>query len=405
MTTFNIIRLFLEVTQNTPERMAVVDQNGERKTSYGQLETMARKISSYITSKNLPESSFIPILLPAGVEYLAAELGIWMAGHAIVPLSRMFSPERINYIVKECEAVFVLDETELEKAMSHSPAIQNIEFNPKETCAMYYTSGSTGNPKGILHTYESLDFSVGIQGESFGCLPDDVFGSGAPFYFVASTFYFSFLKIGAIVHIFPDEVRKDVKMMEAYIEQNKITTSFISPSVLMNFQLQSDVLRTIWTGSERVGEINQGSYKIINTYGLTETAGPITFFELDKACDNVPIGKPGRGVKVHILDEDGNAVDVGNAGEICLEGIFTKGYYKMPEASECLYRGNVLHTGDIGMIREDGNLVYLNRNDWMVKINGQRVEPGEIEQAIKHIDGITNALVKGFTNDLAHIAA
>lgn len=400
MTTFNIIRLFLEVTQNTPERMAVIDQNGERKTSYGQLETMARKISSYITSKNLPESSFIPILLPAGVEYLAAELGIWMAGHAIVPLSRMFSPERINYIVKDCEAVFVLDETELEKAMSHSPAIQNIEFDPKETCAMYYTSGSTGNPKGILHTYESLDFSVGIQGESFGCLPDDVFGSGAPFYFVASTFYFSFLKIGAIVHIFPDEVRKDVKMMEAYIEQNKITTSFISPSVLMNFQLQSDVLRTIWTGSERVGEINQGSYKIINTYGLTETAGPITFFELDKACDNVPIGKPGRGVKVHILDEDGNAVGVGNAGEICLEGIFTKGYYKMPEASECLYRGNVLHTGDIGMIREDGNLVYLNRNDWMVKINGQRVEPGEIEQAIKHIAGITNALVKGFTDDL-----
>lgn len=400
MTTFNIIKSFTEAAQNSPEKIAVIDQNGDRETSYSQLEAMSRKIACYIISKNLPKSTLIPIILPAGLEYLAAELGVWMAGYAIVPISRAFSSERINYIIEECQATFVLNETEIEKAMVHDSSLRSVvEIDPTSDCAIFYTSGTTANPKGIMHTFESIDFTIGIQGKIFEAQATDIFVCGSPFYFVASLFYYSFLNIGATVHIYSEEVRKDVRLMEQYIKQHEITITFISPSALTNFHLESDKLRTVMTGSERLSAVEPGSYKLINLYGLTETAGPIMFFEVDKAYDNTPIGKPGTGVVVHILDATGSPVANGEPGEICMEGVFTKGYYKMEEATKQLYRGNVLHTGDIGMIREDGNVVYLNRNDWMVKINGQRVEPGEIEQAIKRIESIENAVVKGFVND------
>jgi amino acid adenylation domain-containing protein len=97
------------------------------------------------------------------------------------------------------------------------------------------------------------------------------------------------------------------------------------------------------------------------------------------------------------LDTDGKPVAQGEEGELCVRGPFASGYYKEPELTENLFRGGWLHTGDIVSQLPDGNVIYVNRKDWMVKINGQRVEPGEVEAAIKQVDGVKNAIVKGFT--------
>lgn len=106
-------------------------------------------------------------------------------------------------------------------------------------------------------------------------------------------------------------------------------------------------------------------------------------------------------MEIRLLDEDGNAVPKGAEGEICLLGHFADGYLNMPEATAAAFirqpDGTVLlHTGDIGVLDENSNLVYLNRKDWMVKINGQRVETQEIENLLKKIDGVTNAAVQAF---------
>lgn len=126
--------------------------------------------------------------------------------------------------------------------------------------------------------------------------------------------------------------------------------------------------------------------------------------------DNAPIGKPIGEVCAYVLDENGNEAD---EGELCFAGYFADEYLHLPEQSAKVFTKNpfdtkdgferLLHTGDIVKRREDGNLIYLNRRDWMVKINGQRVEPGEIEAVIKNCEGIADAAIKGFKNDFGQV--
>ena len=125
-------------------------------------------------------------------------------------------------------------------------------------------------------------------------------------------------------------------------------------------------------------------------------------FDIDKAYDNTPIGKPTMDhLEYKILDDDLNEVPSGEEGELCLRGLLSPGYYKDPERTSALWRGGWLHTGDIVRQLSDGNVVYVNRKDWMVKINGQRVEPGETEAALRRIAGIRDAAVKAIMSSVS----
>lgn len=396
----NIIRSYQEMVRQHPDRIAMVDNSGERRTTYGELDVIARKTVTYLQSRALPAHSFIPIMMPSCMEYMAVELGVWMAGHAIVPLGDNFPEARVDYIREHCEAPLVISAETLQEIL-RCEAFQGetVSRKPEEVAALFYTSGSTGNPKGIIHTFASIEFSMNCQIETSLFRPDDVFGTGAPYYFVAVLFIYNCLHLGATVHLYPPAVRTDVHALEAYLSEEKITSCFISPSVLANYKNKDHALRAVITGSERLAGIAPDGYELWNSYGLTETGACVVFYKLDKMYDNTPIGKPSTGVEVCIMDDDGNQLQPGEEGEICMKGIFTPCYFKEPEKTDALWRGGWLHTGDLGRQLPDGNYIYVNRKDWMVKINGQRVEPGEIEAVMKQIPGIDNAIVKGFVSD------
>lgn len=141
----------------------------------------------------------------------------------------------------------------------------------------------------------------------------------------------------------------------------------------------------------------------MNAYGMTETASLATCFMVDRAYDNTPIGKPVDDLKLYLLNDAGERCD---EGEICLAGHRGRGYLNLPEQTARTFTPNpfsdidgfdtLIHTGDLGRLLPDGNLVYVNRKDWMIKINGQRVEPGEIEAAVRRLPGIGDAVVKDF---------
>ncbi|MBQ9594792.1 MAG: AMP-binding protein, partial [Synergistaceae bacterium] len=132
-------------------------------------------------------------------------------------------------------------------------------------------------------------------------------------------------------------------------------------------------------------------------------AGCLTSFIVDRAYDNTPIGKTNGGLAVYLLNDEGKPC---NEGEICFAGHLGRCYLNLPELSAKVFAPNpfrsqdgfdiLLHTGDIGKRLPDGNILYLNRRDWMIKINGQRVEPGEIEAEIRRLDDISDAAVKDF---------
>ena len=164
-------------------------------------------------------------------------------------------------------------------------------------------------------------------------------------------------------------------------------------------------MKRVFTGSERLSGVYSDRFEIINGYGMSETLAAAVSFTVDRKYDNTPIGRPLQGVELFLLDEDGHAVPDGTEGEICLKGRFADGYLNQPEATAAAFipqaDGTVLlHTGDIGALNENGDLVYVNRKDWMVMINGQRVETREVEKLLTEIYGVTNAAVQAFDDPM-----
>ena len=388
-----------ESIEKYSDNTAIVDNQG-RKTTYGQLGSMARHIAAGIEKMNLPLNSFIPVILPYSMEYVAAELGVWMAGHALVPMGENFPPERIRHIKENSDATFVLDNNMFEKLLSTPEEYDNRQSIDLEANAlMIYTSGSTGEPKGILHSFKSLGY-----GNKYGShepfTPDQKWGVSAPFYFIANIAILSnVLKGGGEIHLYDKETIFDVNKMADYIADNGITHTFISPSVLPNFHNHSKSLKALFTGSEKLsGEASREGYTLYNSYGMSEMHGVFLPFRVDRPYDSTPIGHidPRSPFEYMLVDNDDKPVAKGDEGELIVKGQFTKGYYKDPEKTAKLYKNGWLHTGDIMKELPDGNLLYINRKDWMVKINGQRVEPGEVEAVIRKTEGIKMAVVKGF---------
>lgn len=163
-------------------------------------------------------------------------------------------------------------------------------------------------------------------------------------------------------------------------------------------------MKKVATGSERVSMLAGDGYELYNCYGSSETAATALSYRVEEPMENTPIGKPLEGLEFFLLDEDGKEVADGEEGEICIKGILAESYLNLEEQSAKTFirqeDGSVLlHTGDIGRRTPDGNYVYVNRRDWMVKINGQRVETGEIELRISSMPEVESAVVKAFEDE------
>ena len=399
-----ILRL-LDSFKKNEDKIAVVDQNGQRQTTYKELFTMACRVAGYLQQKNYHPHSFIGICLPTSMEYVAAEIGIWLAGHAIVPMGDKYPKDRINYIMHHCESPLLIDDDVIQAMMNTEPTDNYVQPNEDDINALYYTSGSTGTPKGVLHNFRSLSRPIPL--EKYLAEQDlYIMGATMPFFFIASRTIFCIFFRGGRVYLVEPEIVKDIHQLEDYLALHHIEFTFLPPSVLANFQSKSSDLKLVMSAAERMTNIYFKDFKLINHYGLTETCGAGASFVVDKPYETTPIGKPGSHVEYCIMDQYGNKVPQGEEGEFCLKGNLTVGYYKDPESTAELYKYGWLHTGDIVRELPDRNLIYVERKDWMVKINGQRVEPGEVEAVMKQIDGVKNAIVKGVTtNDRQFLCA
>ena len=390
------LKLICEAPEKFADLPAVVDHDGERVTDYKTLGDLMFRTASWVHEKHFNARMFIPVRFEASMEFAACVCGVWLAGHVAVPMGKSFPEERVKYICMNCDAPLVIDDTVLDEIKSTE--ILDISAFPgsddKDEAFLLYTSGSTGMPKGIIHTFGTLlDNQKMGSAKMYGAgMP---WALGAPFYFVASVVVYKILTYGGCIHLMDETTMRDVRKLEDYYEKHQIAIGFISPSVLTNFHSRSESLKIVMTGSEKLtGQCGKEGYRLINNYGMSETLGTIAHFQVDKPYEMTPVGKVNEGTEWALLDDDMNPVPDGEEGELCVKGNFTPGYFKNPEATKKLYRGGWLHTGDILKILPDGNLVYVNRKDWMVKINGQRVEPGEIENVLRMQDGVENAVVK-----------
>ena len=382
--------------------------------SYGEVSAKACKLYNKLKNSGVPDGSVVAILMERGYDYIIAMMTCFLYGYPVVPLDLEYPKERIDTIIEASKAEFVITKEKFQDAFdaaaepSDASDIYERKFVPSESdVAIYiFTSGSTGKPKGVILDQKCVYGAVHMLLDVSHLKPGDVWASGARFTFIAGIEeILQGFSYGASIVIAPDTAMRDPAILSDFCLKNDITGTFISPRILRYFVNKSEKLKVVFCGSERVSNIAPQNYRLINAYGQSETCGLATFFEVDKAYENTPIGKPAEGAAAYVLDEDGNEAE---EGELCLSGHFFSGYLGLPEQTAKVITENpfkdidgnerMVHTGDIVRRLPDGNLLYLNRKDWMIKINGQRVEPGEIENVIKKSDGVKDAAVKDFTN-------
>ncbi|MDL2253821.1 amino acid adenylation domain-containing protein [Ruminococcaceae bacterium OttesenSCG-928-I18] len=401
----NFLEKFAQAVHENPERTAVVFT--QERLSYAQLDARSDAVASALCKRGIGRDDIVPILLQRGVGAVVSMVGVLKAGAAFCIVNPEYPKERIAFIRKDTSAKCVLDEDLLLRAADRE------RFTPprrrdEDLAIVVYTSGSTGKPKGVLNTWKAL--TLALQENETKILPQDVYLSIAPFSFVAGAVeVLTLLCRGVPLHIATEDLRRDVDRMIAYIRQNKITCSFLPPQILPMFLAKEDgLLRLIFTGSEKLRRVYSEKSTIYNVYGASETCSGVCRFRVDRPYDSTPIGSPGRGSRVYLLDDALKEVPRGELGEICLCGQVAKGYLNLPELTEQRFVKNpfatgeddavLYRTGDLGRMREDGVLEYVQRKDWMIKVRGFRVEPGEIEAAIVTRSAATAAAATGFIN-------
>ncbi len=409
------IKRFETNVRDHRDKTAMTDPAAGVSFTYGELDVLAGKLAAKLKAGGVAKGDVIAVVLPHGIDFAASMLAGMKLGAAFAPLNVSYPPDRLEYIYNDCKANAVITQDYLKDLNEYTPVDGTAPVTPDDEAFLIYTSGSTGNPKGVLIDHRTLLDSTDRTIKFAGLNGEDVVGLGAPFFFIAGTlFLFCGLALGSVNVLAPVSAMRDPSELSKVLAQYHVTFIFISPKMLRFFKPSPDSsLRLVITAGERLSGIYSDDFQIINAYGLSESCASALGFYLDKAYNNTPIGRPIGDIKAYILDEEGNEA---KEGELCLTGHVARCYLNHPEESAKTFIPNpfrekdghdvMLKTGDLVRVLPDGNFVFLNRKDWMVKINGQRVEPGEIEAQLRRIPGIKDAAVKDFTDDSsAYLAA
>ena len=393
-----------EIVNKNPSAPFLTEELTDISYSRGQVEELSGRVYSWLSGKGIGTEDFVLIRLPRDARPFIAMLGVWKAGAAFTVVEDTYAPERIEAIRKDCGCRLVIDEAAWAEILTTKPLPGFHRANDSDACFAIYTSGSTGKPKGVLQEYGKIKLNHASLERHPGDLINETtcMAQAAPLNFIAAVkIFLNALYSGMHMVILTTEtVRNPVKLNEQF-NRHQINLAFLSPSILrVMSEGVATSLKTLVTGSEAANGVWFEGVRLINNYGMSEAGFHVAQFEIDRKYDVTPIGKPVfEDICIRLLDEADQEVPDGEAGEICFDNPFFRGYINLPEETAHVLRNGVFHSGDIGKRLPDGNIVVTGRMKTMVKINGNRVEPGEIEAAMRRIPGIRDAAVRDFEGD------
>ena len=399
-----IINILQEYTAQAPNAAILYDEVHTKGITYSQLDNMSGSIYAWLKNNGIGKEDFVLINLPRGVQPVIAMVGIWKTGAAWALVEDTYAPERINYIRQDCGCKVEISGANWDEILRTEP-LSGFE-DPDEHDAAYaiYTSGTTGNPKGVLHEYGNLMRaidSIRIDGKCpFN--ENDKLATLAPMNFVATV-----IVILAALNVFCGKnyivsystIKNSAALAKFFITK-RITITFLTPSYVRKLGNQTGpFLRMLFVGSEPANNLYNKNLDLINVYAASESGFAVGFFKIDKPYETCPIGQPQVETKIYLRDESGNDVADGETGELCFENPYVRGYINLPEETAKHFIDGFYLTGDLARRDENGNLILLGRNTDMIKINGNRIEPAEIEAAIKQVLGIDWVAARGFEDN------
>jgi amino acid adenylation domain-containing protein len=427
-----IDRLFEEQAGQIPDNIAVVaplqEINGTYRTyrtyvSYRQLNRDSGRLEQWLRQRGIQEGDIVALKMERSIEMPVAILGILKAGGAYLPIDTEYPQERISYILADSAAAMLLTTVSTLPPADKRESHPHLRPEPAASLAyIIYTSGTSGNPKGVLVEHRSVVRLLFNRDFRFEFSSSDRWTMFHSYNFDFSVWemYGALLYGGKLMIISRGTARDTGKFLEI-LKKEKITVLNQTPSAfyrLSRQELKSGdrqlTLRYVIFGGEALAPAQLKEWyqayprvKLINMYGITETTVHVTYKEIgpdEIRADVSNIGRPIPTLQLYVLDRYLNPVPEGVAGELYVGGTgVARGYLNRPELSAerfikipqeyRSYRTYIYSTGDRVRIIPGRELEYLGRLDSQVKIRGYRVELAEIENRLVQHEDITAAVV------------
>ena len=417
-----VVKLFEEIAEKYQDNKALVFKNKEY--SYKELSRITDYIGAKLRASGINRDDIVPISIDRNEYIVIGALSINKAGGAYIFIDPTLPIKRKEYIIKDCSSKIVLvdsnskgifipvDGVEIEfnfeELMDEIKQVEKIEKldyvnQPQDIFGIITTSGSTGEPKGTMVEHRNYINFAYYYNELTDTLQGDQVASYASFSFdVSVATNFAPLLAGATVHIIPSEIRLDINLIAGYFKDNKINVTFLPTPIgeLYIKEIENSPLKSMAIGGEQLKSYKKRNYQILNAYAPSECTVAILMGNIDdKYLDRIPLGWVQPNNKVYIFDDGMNLCPVGVPGELYIGGVQVgRGYHNRPEQNKERFinhekYGRLYKSGDLAKWLDDGQVVYLGRIDFQVKVSGLRIELGEIENRVVEIDGIEDSVV------------
>lgn len=398
-----------ELYKAYPDSVALSSGKAYDKYTYSMLDTCSARVRSYILKKGIGRENFVMINLPHCVETVIACLGVWRAGAAFVIFETGGPDERRKYIYQDSGCRLNIDMELYKTMMDTEPDYGFAEPDAHDAAYACYTSGTTGVPKGVLHEYGSIDQNIlsHYYGDELINRADDKYAFLSSLNFVALLISFpAVLFAGGEFVVVPSEIPREPASLYSFFCEEKITGSFITPSLVRLFTGFNPELRFLFLSSEPIHDLFFENIELYAIYASSESGFQTTVFRIDKPYADTPAGKTNiPDLEIVIRNEQGEKAETFELGDICFENIYFRGYINHSELNGKVFDGPLFISGDMGFRDDDGNLHIRGRKDEMIKINGNRVEPAEIEAVLKDVLQVKWAAVKFFSYNNSWIIA
>src|SRR6516225_9492768 len=426
----SIAAVFAERAAAHPQARALTWWDGE--LDYAGLEAQANRLAHHLLAGlgSFAGQPVIAVYLERSPELVVALLAVLKAGAAYLPLDAQEPAERLGFMLSDAGAALVVSTRGLAGQLpaGHPAAVLLDEeaaaiagqaaeapacgSDGESLAYVMYTSGSTGQPKGVCVPQRAVLRLAFADYVRVG--PGDCIGQAANAAFDALTFeVWGALLNGAAVHVLRREEVLDPARFAEHLRSGRFNKLFLTTALFNRFvQLDPSLfagLDTLVVGGEAVDAgpvaavLEHGRpRRLLNGYGPTESTTFATSYEVETVeagATTIPIGRPLSNTTAHVLDGSGAPVPVGVAGELHLGGDgLALGYLNRPELTaerfiEHPELGRLYRTGDLCRRLADGNLVFLGRVDQQIKLRGFRIEPGEIEACLMRVQGLRQAVV------------